>query len=512
MLDFFKKLLSGKKGPKKLAPPLEKTFHYLVEEDAEVLGYLADKHSQQLKFINSFLEDALRTKESLKGDTDLVNLHFFSAQSSTNLAIAMNHMSLLSRLTLESVSRLLANKIARMDGKNEIPLATSFTIFPAAHRCRESSFVLRQLKDRIDGYLKDTVSSAVPFDLVFEDQQLWDNPFDTNLKSLPTYTGFYGLCGLILEGFEAYKDGARFEEVIAPEVLENASALIRINGHMLDVNLNGNWTRVSVAIDEIKRRSRSFNRKVHEIQHSFFSAVYPCFLLSLNYEYVIFSVLNLFPLESALKDAKVFMRWYSTLFPNPTDEMKSKLVLAESLAMGQKSRFSRTADELSARIRDIPRLDKGKAIQLADLFRDSLQEEFGVANGLVQFDIQLADLDHGLGELARKVWRVELKTNDFMVLPQFIPHSPLLEAQGGSKSPSLKPAFEEILLHRAQGKVLEVSSELSEALVALHGEFMVDILQSQMEAKKQGQAEVPWVQTPIKDIDSRVSLLYEEKS
>ncbi len=510
MFERLFKVFFKKEEAKKAPLPADKNFHYLVEEDAEVLGYLADKHGQQLKFINSFLDDALSTKENLKGDADLVNLHFFSAQSSTSLAIAMNHMSLLSRLTLEAISKLLSNKIAHIDGKNEMPLSVSFAIFPAAHRCRESSFVLRQLKDRIDEYLRDTVSSAVPFDLVVEDPQLWDNPFDSNLKSLPTYTGFYGLCGLILESFEAYKDGARFEEIISPEILENASSLIRINGHMLEVNIGGNWARVSVAVDEIKRRSRSFNRRIHEIEHAFFSTVYPHFLLSLNYEYIIFSVLNLFPLESALKDAKVFMRWYSTLFPAPGEEMHNSLLLAESLAMGQKSRFSRLADELSSKVRDIPRLDREKALQLANLFRDSVQAQFGIANELLKFDSGLGRIDAGLGELARKVWGVEVRNNDFLVLVQFMPHKPLLEVQGGSKNPSLKPALEEILLHRSQGKVLEVSAELSESLVGLHKEFMVDVLLSQS-GRKQEQIEVQWVQAPIKEVDSKVSLLSEEK-
>ena len=415
--------------------PKAKSGLFFMQRDDELLGYLSDKHKQQIEIILSYLSKIDTKPESMLS----------RASTDANKAMLLNHIYQLHQATSSTLIKLLSNKQEYLSKTNEIEISPDFKIPNASRRCGKSIVLLNELKMNI--------RSVPPLPYPQEDLSLWDNPLDASIKSLPTYVSFRALCQLLLE------------EKLTDEIIDSI-AILEENR----VRINGRWMEISKAEDELKKRLRLFNGKIAEIQGEFFANIYPDFLYLLSYESILFTTLNFFVLEAILKDMRSFLDWY---IPKESDyftpKFRTQLEKIRTTAISINAEFFNLLDEFHRLIQS-----------RADVYQIS-KKQVDLANRLIRLDADLGRADQSLGTLSKKVWRLNVREGASILL-EYVPYAQLFDRiTNRTIHPQLKTAFEEVEEHLENNKMLELSGKLSSALLHLYQDCSVDLKLAQLE-------------------------------
>ncbi len=431
----------------------EKRYFFLAQEDEEVLGFLSDRYSEALPKLEGFLSSVESPPPAHTSDLERI---LSSSSRNANFALALVHMYSLQQSLLSGVSKILSNKQRYMAENGVLDLATNFKIPNASGRCPRSVSMLAALMPS----LKLSPPIPIPSD---ESIPLWDNPTSLSIDALPSYAGFHALCSLLLD----VKD-------LPDPVVENTPLLRNDDG--LEVRINDSWVKVSECGDELRRRQRFFLRRMIELKSSFLENTFPSFLLSLNYESLLFCSLNFFSLESALNDLRAFLSWYSEGDKALSEGFQSDIGSIEAEAVDLYSSFNGLSAEFEAKLPLLGSNSRSDAFLFLEFLEACSQAQARLVNGLVKLDSRLSALDSSLGSVAKKVWRFDFKRIGGLYLLQFMPYSSFLSAAAGRTiHPHLRSSYLELASLLGNNMSMEVSSERSFSLLKLYLECNVSI-------------------------------------
>ncbi len=486
MFEWVKKIFGTAKPP----VPEEKRYFFLAQEDEETLGFLSDRYSEFFPKIEqsfAFLESPVDSPSS-----DLERI-LSSSGRSANFAMSLVQMYFLQQSLLSGVSRILRNKQEYMARENEFDLATNFKVPDASNRCPRSISLLSNILSS----LPSSPGIALPSE---ELVSLWDNPADVTIAALPSYVSFHALCSMLID----------VEDI--PDAVVGSTPLLQRAGK-LEVRLNDAWVPVSDSKEELRRRQRFFFRRILEVRNSFLVNDFPRFLLSLNYEPLIFSTLDFFAIESSLNDLKAFLVWYSGGSSALSSDFRSELDSIQADAVDLYSVFNGLVSEFEAKIPLLASKEKSAVLSFLGFLESCAQAQARIVNGLVRIDARFSELDSSLGSLSKKVWRFDFRRVGRLFILQFVPYSSLLSAASGRTiNPRLRDSYLELNSLLGNNRSIMVSPGNSQALLGLYIDCNVSIAS----AEAAEPSRLPLVSPdPLnlrlsQEFDSRLSALWDK--
>jgi len=486
LFEWVKKIFGSAKPP----VPEEKRYFFLAQEDEETLGFLSDRYAEFFpKIEQSF---TMLESPAGPGSSDLERILSASGRSA-NFAMALVQMYFLQQSLLSGVSRILKNKQEYMARENEFDLATNFKVPGVSGRCPRSISLLSNILSS----LPSSPAIALPSE---EMAPLWDNPVDVAIAALPSYVSFHALCSILLD----------VDDV--PDAVVGSTPLLRRNA-LLEVRLNDAWAPVSDSREELRRRQRFFFRRILEARNSFLANDFPRFLLSLNYEPLLFSALDFFSIESALNDLRSFLNWYSGGSSALSADFRSELDSIQADAVDLYSVFNGLVSEFEAKMPLLASKERSDVFSFLAFLGSCAQAQARMVNGLVRIDARFSGLDSSLGALSKKVWRFDFRRIGRLFILQFVPYSSLLSAASGRTiHPSLRDSYLELNSLLGNNRSILVSSANSQALLGLYLDCNVSIASA--EASEPSRLPIvspdPLNAQLSRDFDSRLSALWDK--
>lgn len=449
MFEWFKKIFTAHSSPL----PEEKRYFFLAQEDEEILGFLSDIYSENISKIDYFFSSVESPVPPHSSDLERI---LSSSARNANFALALVHMYFLQQSLVSGVSKILSNKQRYMAESTELDLATSFRIPAVSERCPRSITILAALLP--------SLRSAPPIKLSSEESiPLWDNPTSLSIDALPSYVSFHTLCSLLIDVDDL------------PDTVVETTPLLR-NGNGLEVRLNDSWVPVSESKEELRRRQRFFLRRGLELKSSFLKDTLPYFLLSLDYESMLFCSLNFFSIESALNDLRTGLSWYSKGDEALSESFRAELESISADAADIYSSFNGLSAEFEAKLSLLGSKSSSDIFLFLELLDSCAQSQARMVNSLIKLDSRLSDIDSSLGPLAKKVWRFDFKRIGKLYLLQFMPYSSFLSAASGRTiHPHLRGPYLRLTSLLGNNRSIQVSPELSYSLLKLYLECGIDL-------------------------------------